>query len=79
MTDIVKRLREGLHDQEMETMLTDLLYEGADDIERLRELLKRFVEYYDEFNPVRTADVHWEYCPCMRCVRDAAEVELRNE
>ena len=38
MTDIVKRLREGLYDQEIETMLYPLLDEGADEIERLRKV-----------------------------------------
>ena len=37
MTDIVERLREGLHDLDIQTMLNPLLDEAADEIERLRK------------------------------------------
>lgn len=36
MKDIVERLREGVHELDMETMLNPLLDEAADEIEKLR-------------------------------------------
>jgi hypothetical protein len=39
MTDIVVRLRDGVHELDMETELSPLLDAAADEIERLREAL----------------------------------------
>ena len=47
--------------------------------ERLRKALRYMVNYYDEANPMRTADVHPEDCTCTRCVVDGFRAALDGE
>jgi hypothetical protein len=42
----------------------------------LREVLKAWVDQYDECNPMRTADFHDADCGCLRCCRDNAAAAL---
>jgi hypothetical protein len=63
MTDIVQKLREGLYDQEIETMLYPLLDEAADEIERLRSKIKVAVEAERE-SCAMIAEQHGFLCEC---------------
>lgn len=36
-------------------------------------VLKEFVRNYDEANPVRMANTHFQACQCIRCTRDRAD------
>lgn len=35
-------------------------------------VLKEFVRNYDDANPMRMADMHFQACQCIRCTRDRA-------
>ena len=69
--DIVERLREGLHDLDFETMLNPLLDEAADEIERLREALKKLSEF--DANPSGSGSAYGQCGEMVRIARSALQ------
>lgn len=45
---------------------------------KLRAALRSFVDGYDRDCPFRQADMHKSDCNCMRCIRDIAEMVLKD-
>lgn len=39
-------------------------------------ILKEFVRNYDDANPMRMADMHFQACQCIRCTRDRAQAAI---
>lgn len=76
MTDIVERLREGLYDQEIETMLYPLLDEAADEIERLRATLRYIANDYVELSHDK---VRWQRDDHMKMAGKALAESYKNE
>ena len=70
MTDIVKRLREGLYDLDYQTKLNPLLDDAADEIERLRQALHIIANDYVELSHDK---VHWQRDDHMKIARKALE------
>ena len=70
MTDIVKRLREGLYDLDYQTKLNPLLDDAADEIERLRRALRLIANDYVELSHDK---VRWQRDDHIKTARKALE------
>jgi hypothetical protein len=60
------------NEADKEAALKFLAAEGqkCDRMDALKELLVKVVISYDVACPIRTADVHSQPCPCLRCAVD---------
>ena len=70
MTDIVKRLREGLYDLDYQTKLNPLLDDAAAEIERLRRALHIIANDYVELSHDK---VRWQRDDHIKTARKALE------
>jgi hypothetical protein len=68
MTDIVKRLKEGIHDLDYNTHLDPLLNDAADEIVRLRKALRRIGFDYVELSHEK---VQWLYLEHIKIAKEA--------
>ena len=75
MSDIVERLREGVHDLDFHTVGIDLMDEAANEIERLREALKSIGYDYVELSYEK---VQWLYLEHIKIAKEAYQESFKE-